>query len=579
MTTIHNLTPSPLRTITLQGCNGVVSQVTFCPKSSADCLDYSLDFSALLAGTGDTLVAIRSAKVITASGDYALTVMWSAVAGTMVVAFLASGQPDTTQKILFEITTQQGRVYSVMAVLQITDLTAATAPPSDFPADTLTNGNVLIAGVEALPSGYSSNGQVVMATEDAAPVGTPSFKSVTAGTYAGDGSGLNVTSGGKAQTIDQWVASLSSGGVQSVGVKSIDVTQDPVTTGQPSTVTLTATLTDGTTTAPTTFVAPAGATGATGATGAAGPKGDTGATGAAGPVGASGIGIASVAVSQGTVVAGQASTVTLTATMSNGATAPAVSFQAPAGAPGSGGSTTDLTAAAINTALGYTAANGASYLPLQMASISNIPALTHPSDAGSDGSLFSMWDIGNNHSINVGFNSNNNYNRFTLVSKDNNPPCLTLQDKDGYQGYLFTHNSSGNTALASPWFGIDGTWGESGIAWIEKDWEGVYWKISCPSTQNGAATFNITAASSDSSAYLATPAVSITRATNQATLAVEPLVLAYNAYTFATLPTSPVAWQRAVVTDKAIGSGAQGVMAMWNPNTKAWTGLGGEALV
>ncbi|WP_284201631.1 phage fiber-tail adaptor protein, partial [Gluconobacter albidus] len=220
MTTVHNLTPSPLRTVTLQSCTELFAQVMWTPKASADCLDYVLDFSTLLAGTGDTLTAIRSAVVTTATGgEYDLKVMWSAVAGPLVVAFLASGQPNTAQKILFEITTAQGRVYSVMAVLQITPLTAATAPPGDFPADTLTNGKVLIAGIEALPSGYSSNGRVVMATEDAAPVGTPSFESVTAGTYAGDGSGLEVTSDGKAQTIGQWIAALSSGGTQGVGIK------------------------------------------------------------------------------------------------------------------------------------------------------------------------------------------------------------------------------------------------------------------------------------------------------------------------------------------------------------------------
>ncbi|MBS1028092.1 phage fiber-tail adaptor protein [Gluconobacter albidus] len=289
MTTVHNLTPSPLRTVTLQSCTELFAQVMWTPKASADCLDYVLDFSTLLAGTGDTLTAIRSAVVTTATGgEYDLKVMWSAVAGPLVVAFLASGQPNTAQKILFEITTAQGRVYSVMAVLQITPLTAATAPPGDFPADTLTNGKVLIAGIEALPSGYSSNGRVVMATEDAAPVGTPSFESVTAGTYAGDGSGLEVTSDGKAQTIGQWIAALSSGGTQGVGIKAINLTQDPVVAGQPSTVTLTATLTDGTTTAPATFELPAGAAGAAGVPGPQGIKGDTGASGATGPAGAPG---------------------------------------------------------------------------------------------------------------------------------------------------------------------------------------------------------------------------------------------------------------------------------------------------
>ncbi|MCP1274020.1 hypothetical protein NKW43_10055 [Gluconobacter albidus] len=360
MTTVHNLTPSPLRTVTLQSCTGLFAQVMWTPKASADCLDYVLDFSTPLAGTGDTLASIASATVTTAQGSsYDLTIMWSAVAGTQMVVFLASGQPNTAQKILFEITTQQGRVYSVMAVLQITALTVATAPPSDFPADTLTNGKVLIAGVEALPSGYSSNGRVVMATEADAPVGTPSFESVTAGTYSGDGSGLDVTSGAKTQTIAEWIAALSSGGAQGVGIKAINLTQDPVVAGQPSTVTLTATLTDGTTTAPATFEVPSGSTGAAGAPGIAGDPGATG---------PQGVGIASVAVSQGVVSPGQSSTVTLTATMTNGATAPGVSFDTPAGSPGEAGapgakgdtgapgSDANVTAANIKTALGYTPA-------------------------------------------------------------------------------------------------------------------------------------------------------------------------------------------------------------------------------
>lgn len=360
MTTVNNLTISPLRTITLQPCPGTIGPIRLAPKASADCLDYTLDFSAILQGTGDTLKAIQSATVTTATGTaYDLTVMWSAAAGTLVVAFLASGEPGTVQKLLFEIETVQGRVYSVLTLVQITNITDATEPPSNFPPDVLTNGKVLIAGVEALPSGYSSNGRVVMATEADAPVGTPSFESVTAGTYSGDGSGLDVTSGAKTQTIAEWIAALSSGGAQGVGIKAINLTQDPVVAGQPSTVTLTATLTDGTTTAPATFEVPSGSTGAAGAPGIAGDPGATG---------PQGVGIASVAVSQGVVSPGQSSTVTLTATMTNGATAPGVSFDTPAGSPGEAGapgakgdtgapgSDANVTAANIKTALGYTPA-------------------------------------------------------------------------------------------------------------------------------------------------------------------------------------------------------------------------------
>lgn len=144
MTTMHNLTPSPLRTATIQPHASVLSQVLWSPKASADCLDYTLDFSSLLAGTGDTLASIQSAVVTTDQGStYDLKIMWSGVAGLLAVAFLASGRPGSQQKILFEIITTQGRVCSVLAVLQISTLTPATAPPVEFPSDTLTNGTVL----------------------------------------------------------------------------------------------------------------------------------------------------------------------------------------------------------------------------------------------------------------------------------------------------------------------------------------------------------------------------------------------------------------------------------------------------
>ncbi|MBS1102867.1 hypothetical protein JK202_07520 [Gluconobacter sp. Dm-62] len=48
-------------------------------------------------------------------------------------------------------------------------------------------------------------------------------------------------------------------------------------------------------------------------------------------------------------------------------------------------------------------------------------------------------------------------------------------------------------------------------------------------------------------------------------------------YAFADLP-SPDVRVMAFVTDKSINGGAQGVMAVWNPDTKVWTGMGGETL-
>ncbi|MFT8808860.1 hypothetical protein [Gluconobacter sp.] len=426
MTTVHNLTPSPLRTIVLQGSTGTVSQVICAPKASADCLDYTFDFSALLAGTGDTLTAIRSATVITAGGgDYALAIMWGAVAGSQLVMFLASGQPNTTQKILFEVTTVQARVYSVMAVLQITALTQATAPPSDtFPSNTLTNGNVLIADTEALPAGYSSNGRVVMATEEEAPVGTPSFASVEAQSYSGDGSGLNVTSAEKTQTLGEWMATAGQPGPTGpqgdAGLQGESAYQVAVSSGYVGTE----------------------AQWLASLVGPAGPKGDTGETGPAGPTGP-----------QGVVGA-------------TGETGP----QGPAGAKGPAGSDAEVTASAIESALGYAPANGEDYAPLAGATFTG--GITLPGSIG-----------------------------------------LTI--KDGSGGYVYTQ------------------WSYNNLVWTGGNGQGSF---SWPGTLQSAA------------------------------------------YKFADLPSSPRDWAFAVITDKAINGGTQGVMAMYNPNTKTWTGLSGETL-
>jgi len=490
MTTVHNLTPSPLRTVTLQSCTGLYAQVMWTPKASADCLDYVLDFSTLLAGTGDTLTAIRSAVITTATGgNYDLKVMWSAVAGTLVVAFLASGQPNTAQKILFEITTQQGRVYSVMAVLPITALTVATAPPGDFPADTLTNGKVLIAGIEALPSGYSANGRVVMATEDAAPVGTPSFESVTAGTYAGDGSGLEVASGAKTQTIGQWIAALSSGGAAGVGIKAINLTQDPVIAGQPSTVTLTAILTDATTTAPATFEVPAGTVGSPGAD-----------------------------------------------------------------------------------------ADPSKFLALAPASAGSLQTLVAPEDSKFGASYAVQMADFNGNAVKIGCVSMSGANWFAVYSPAGHGTGLMLGDYIGNLATLAGHGGGdGTTDLYSSWFGLDATYAEGGFRWIDRNGTKRYWKLSASNLSAGPTVLSLTAGSADGSEWGAKPLIAFDPVTNTATFANEALVLAE--YTFATLPASPGRWQRALVADKAIGSGAQGVVAMWNPNTKAWTGLGGETLV
>ncbi|KXV50822.1 hypothetical protein AD945_01195 [Gluconobacter albidus] len=423
---------------------------------------------------------------------------------------------------------------------------------------------------------------------------------VDAGTVLGDGSGLDVTSGGKALTLAEWIAALSLNssqgtGAQGVGIKSINVTQGSSVAGQPSTVTLTATLTDGTTTAPATFEAPAGsagAAGAAGATGGTGPKGDPGDPGQAGATGPQGVGIASVAVSQGAVTPGQSSTVTLTATMTNGATAPGISFETPPGSPGAvgakgdtgqtgpagvPGSDADVTTANIKTALGYTPADGSKYLPLNPAAAASLPAIVAPADSNF-GSTYSLaLTDPNSNSIYLGCIAVSGVNWFGVYSPAGHSTGLRLADFLGNSAGIAGHSGGdGTTDVYTTWFGLDASYYEGGIRWINKDGTGKYWKISATELSSSSGWLALTAGSGDAKSWQSSPLVSFDPDNNRAQFTNEPVTT--TAYTFATLPPSPVAWQRAVVTDKAIGSGAQGVMAMWNPNTKAWTGLGGEAL-
>lgn len=627
-----NLTPSSLRTyeVVLPVSGFTAELITAAPKASGDDLDYTLDFTQTLLGTMDApaSVSIRSITGQSDSGQYPLTAIWANILGASVTVFLTSGKPYNVYTILAVVKTNQGRIINVPMQIGIDNASPATLPTDILPSDITLNGGVAMAGKLALPPGYSSNGSVVMGTEEAAPVGTPSFESVTAGTYMGDGSGLNVTADSKTQTIAEWIASLASGGTDGkdgVGIVSITASQDTIIVGQLSKVTLTALLTDGTTSV-TTFEAPPGSDGVkgdTGATGATGPTGATGATGASlksieatqgtvtageastvtltatltdgttasagtfespagatGAAGDTGVGIASVAVSQGTVTAGQPSTVTLTATMTNGTTAPGVSFDAPAGASGAtgaAGSDASVTAANVEAALGYTPADPAKTLQLSPSSSDALQNIIAPSNSTFGNSYaFGVEDTSGNI-LQVGCVSSYGYKWFSIKSTDGNPGLQIVDNEgNGTSNGLTLHLSSDGTEIVSSALGINAEYGGS-FRFVNKDDKKLYWQIT-PSAalSSGNSNLNIVAGSTDGSAWQA-PVVSLNPTTNTATFLNEPVTT--TTYTYATLPTSPADWQRALVTDKAIGSGTQGVMAMYNPTSKTWTGLGGEALV
>ena len=121
-------------------------------KSSPDLLDYGVDFSAFLTGSGDTIES-HTISVQTATGStYDLTLVWDTHDDTCVLLMLGSGPPSTQQCIRIQIVTAQGRRFEQMMRLWIVDY----IPASGKPLLTLPTGEQL-----ADPSGAPISGTVV----------------------------------------------------------------------------------------------------------------------------------------------------------------------------------------------------------------------------------------------------------------------------------------------------------------------------------------------------------------------------------------------------------------------------------
>lgn len=144
----------------------VCAPLLLAPKSSADVLDYTLNFSIFLSGTNDTLTAVEVSSDSNQSGACSVTAVRTEINGATVTLLLASGQPYSVTVTNVKVTTAQGRVFVVSLQVQITGVTPATLPllPSstDFPADVTANGGVLTAGTAALPPGFESNGGAIV---------------------------------------------------------------------------------------------------------------------------------------------------------------------------------------------------------------------------------------------------------------------------------------------------------------------------------------------------------------------------------------------------------------------------------
>lgn len=606
-----DLQPSAARTYAVPvPTSGIVtSPVMVAPKASADVLDYTLDFTEFLSGTSDalTFVAVRpSSDQNTAS---TVSANWAVINGSKVTILLTSGQPYSVTITNVEVSTVQGRLLTVPIQIQITGATKALTAKA-FPYNTTENGGVLMTESATVPSGYSSNGGVIMTGVVMPPVGTPSFATVTAKTYAGDGSNLSVTAKNTTQTIAQWIASLASGsnenGETGSGIASITASQDTVTVGQPSLVTLTAHLTDGTTST-TTFKVPAGAQGEKGIglsgsdgvsiesitatqdqviTGKAstvtlatelsnGTTSNTTFSVPAGMAGQDGIGLDTIEMSSGSLTPGVATTVTVTINKTDGSSQQ-TTFAVPPGAPGSGG---DINADDIVSILGYIPAEPSKYLALAPSSASALQSIIAPDDSkfGSTYSFALQDNYGN--ALNIGCVSANAVNWFGVYSPAGHSTGLRLADFMGNVAGIAGHGlGDGTTDLYTAWYGMDAAYGEGGLRWINRDGSGHYWKISASNLTNTSGWLALTAGTRDAAAWQTSPLVSFDPDNNVAHFTKEPIVTSYTACAFADLPSSPADWQRIVVTDKSINGGTAGIMVMWNPNTRTWTGLSGETI-
>ncbi|GAN63202.1 hypothetical protein AA0313_0909 [Acetobacter indonesiensis NRIC 0313] len=163
-----NWCPAPARCIPLavpaglrlRGLVGQAVTLSWAPKSSADTLDFTLDPTDWLQGTGDYLASV-SATVPTATGQTAdLTVLWASLINGMACLFLGGGVPGTVQTVMVRVTTQQGRSLCQPVSLAITATGAATVAAT---VPTLPDGTPVP------PNALALSDAVILTTESGHP--------------------------------------------------------------------------------------------------------------------------------------------------------------------------------------------------------------------------------------------------------------------------------------------------------------------------------------------------------------------------------------------------------------------------
>lgn len=140
--------------------------IPLAPKSSADVLDYTLDFTTWLENTGDSLTGdVTVSFPDSVGGDYDMVTVFADVYNTtQVVVMLASGMPRTRQHVQVSVETVQGRVKVVECILRITNDSPATPGPKPviIPSDAYLNGDVWMVGSIKPEYPLFDNGGVLM---------------------------------------------------------------------------------------------------------------------------------------------------------------------------------------------------------------------------------------------------------------------------------------------------------------------------------------------------------------------------------------------------------------------------------
>ncbi|MEN3168736.1 hypothetical protein [Gluconobacter sp. OJB] len=248
----------------------------------------------------------------------------------------------------------------------------------------------------------------------------------------------------------------------------------------------------------------------TGKDGATGPKGAQGDTGPAGPTGAQGIqgiqGPQGDNAYQVAVANGYSGTESEWLSSLQGATGP----------QGNPGSDANVTSDNIDSALGYTPANGSNYFPLKVGTTSTIPTIYTASDGGLD-SLFCKLENQYGDTVSLGFSARNAAKALIIHGKENQTPALTLSNDNGVYSSIegFTNNVSENM-LYSGFYAASAEYGSAGFQWINKDIGNLYFKFSTSLVNTSSTNPAILGlyTSPDEEKWNTTPALSFTQYSN-----------------------------------------------------------------